>query len=319
MKRWLFLAAAVLTLAATTTTTLASAAPAREAAARAVPTLGATACLEDVLGTLLPVGTSAARGQFREPVLRVGPSDSEIGGKGPSASASFGATVPVYFHVIHNGAVGNVSDATIGTQMTVLDNAFGGDPGGVDTGFDFVLAGVDRTNNPAWFDAEPGSPEEFAMKGALKRGGPTALNIYSTSGAQDFFLGWAYFPKINVWQKKYQVLDGVVIHWGSMPGGPFGDAFSLGQTATHEAGHWLGLYHTFERGCQADGDRIDDTPDMFEPTSGCPEGKDTCPGPGLDPIHNYMDYSFDSCYEEFTADQAERMQKQYLHWRLKRS
>ena len=38
-------------------------------------------------------------------------------------------------------------------------------------------------------------------------------------------------------------------------------------------------------------------------------GKDTCPAqPGLDPIHNYMDYSFDSCYEEFTNDQNGRMQ-----------
>jgi hypothetical protein len=225
----------------------------------------------------------------------------------------------VYFHVITNGATGNVSDATIAEQMTVLNLAFSGFYGGDDTGFQFTLAGVDRTSNAAWFDAEPGSPEEFAMKGALKRGGATALNIYSTSGAQDFFLGWAYFPKINVYQKKLAVLDGVVIHWGSMPGGPFGSAFSLGQTATHETGHWLGLYHTFERGCQADGDRIDDTPAMFEPTSGCPVGKDTCPEPGLDPIHNYMDYSFDSCYEEFTPDQSDRMQKQYLHWRLKRA
>ena len=63
---------------------------------------------------------------------------------------------------------------------------------------------------------------------------------------------------------------------------------------------------------------VDDTPAMFEPTGGCPIGKDTCPAPGLDPIHNYMDYSFDSCYEEFTPDQTARMQAQYLHWRVKR-
>jgi hypothetical protein len=30
-----------------------------------------------------------------------------------------------------------------------------------------------------------------------------------------------------------------------------------------------------------------------------------------------MNYSFDSCYEEFTAGQAERMQSQFLHWRDK--
>jgi hypothetical protein len=272
---------------------------------------------DDAVDRLTSSGT--ARGPAREPVLRVGPGDSEISGEGPETSTSFSASIPVYFHVITNGTTGNVPDATIAEQMTVLNLAFAGFYGGVDTDFSFTLAGVDRTNNAAWFDAEPGSPEEFAMKGALKRGGPTALNVYSTSGAQDFFLGWAYFPKINVWHKKFAVLDGVVIHWGSMPGGPFGSAFSLGQTATHEVGHWLGLYHTFERGCQADGDRIDDTPAMLEPTSGCPVGKDTCPEAGLDPIHNFMDYSFDSCYEEFTADQSSRMQKQYLHWRLQRA
>jgi hypothetical protein len=104
-----------------------------------------------------------------------------------------------------------------------------------------------------------------------------------------------------------------------MPGGPFGSDFSLGHTATHEAGHWLGLYHTFEGGCKGPGDRIGDTPAELEPTSGCPRGKDTCLEPGLDPIHNFMDYSFDSCYEEFTSDQADRMQKQYVHWRLKQA
>jgi hypothetical protein len=69
------------------------------------------------------------------------------------------------------------------------------------------------------------------------------------------------------------VLDGIVINWGSMPGGPFGTAFSLGQTLTHEAGHWLGLAHTFEGGCNGKGDGIGDTPAEFEPTSGCPAGK----------------------------------------------
>jgi hypothetical protein len=280
-------------------------------------------CSDDLSSLSMLAGSVSSSGRagpsLREPLLRVGPTDSEIVGKEPDTSSSFSASIPVYFHVIHDGADGRVSNATIAKQMEVLNAAFAGFYGGVHTGFAFRLAAIDRTDNAAWFDAEPGSPEEFAMKGALKRGGPTALNIYSTSGAQDFFLGWAYFPKINVWHKKFAVLDGAVIHWGSMPGGPFGSAFSLGQTATHEVGHWLGLYHTFERGCQADGDRIDDTPAMLVPTSGCPVGKDTCPEAGLDPIHNYMDYSFDSCYEEFTADQAVRMQKQYLHWRAQRA
>ena len=46
-----------------------------------------------------------------------------------------------------------------------------------------------------------------------------------------------------------------------------------------------------------------------------PRGQGHLSEPGLDPIHNYMDYSFDSCYEEFTADQVGRMQDAWLYLR----
>lgn len=150
------------------------------------------------------------------------------------------------------------------------------------------------------------------MKTALKRGDSTDLNIYSTSGGG--FLGWAYYPSI-VKSKKYSVLGGVVIHYGTVPGGGLAP-YDLGFTATHEAGHWLGLAHTFENGCEEPGDKIDDTPFELEPTFGCPRGKDTCPQPRRDPIHNYMDYPDDACYTELTADQAKRTHRQWVHWRL---
>jgi Pregnancy-associated plasma protein-A len=311
VKRFLILLAAVLAFAAATT------AP---AGAGSVAVAGSEFCGDDVFSSVSALSTtSTARSGRSEPVFRNAPVNSNIPGLAPKVPANFSASVPVYFHIVHNGTTGNVSDMTIAEQMTVLNQAFSGFFGGADSKLSFTLAGVTRTNNAVWFDAEPESPEELAMKAALKRGGSDALNIYSTSGAQDALLGWAYYPSITV-QNKHSVLDGVVINWGSMPGGPFGSAFSLGQTATHEAGHWLGLPHTFEGGCNGKGDGIGDTPAMLVPTSGCPAGKDTCPRqPGLDPIHNYMDYSFDSCYEEFTSDQVGRMQQQWLHWRLKRA
>ena len=63
-------------------------------------------------------------------------------------------------------------------------------------------------------------------------------------------------------------------------------------------------------------DGVDDTPAQRFPTSGCPTGQDSCPtDPGLDPIHNYMDYSFDACYTEFTAGQTQRMRDAWLLYR----
>jgi Pregnancy-associated plasma protein-A len=154
------------------------------------------------------------------------------------------------------------------------------------------------------------SRSERDAKQALHRGGMNALNIYSNSGAG--FLGWAYFPK-DVRGRSY--IDGIVIAFGSMPGGTIAN-YDEGFTATHEVGHWLGVAHTFQNGCSTTGDGIADTPAQRFPTSGCPEGKDTCPAdPGLDPIHNYMDYSYDDCYTEFTAGQAQRMAEQWLYFR----
>ena len=231
--------------------------------------------------------------------------DAEIEGAAPKVPKRFWATVPTYVHVINKGptlADGNVPDSQIQQQIAVLNRTFNGARGGADTNFEFVLRDIDRTTDEAWFNMSPNTSQERAAKRALHEGGPDALNIYVTEGGG--FLSWAYFPKDVAGSTGRQYLDGIVIAAGS-----------LGFTATHEVGHWIGLYHTFQNGCSAVGDRIDDTPRQHYPTSGCPAGQDSCPEPGLDPIHNYMDYSYDACYTEFTPQQATRMQQQWLAYR----
>jgi hypothetical protein len=262
----------------------------------------------------LPIGQhgAAARGLSREPAAMAGGDEVPAGaGRAPSG---FARPIPVYFHVISAGptaAEGNIKQSQIDSQIRVLNRAFAGGYGGVRTPFSFVLAGVTRTQNAEWFSMGYQSQAERRAKSALRQGGADALNIYSTDGAGDVLLGWATFPSHYSAQP---LIDGIVVHFGSLPGG-FIDNFNKGQTATHEAGHWFGLYHTFQNGCSNQGDQVADTPPQRVPTSGCPEGKDTCPAPGLDPIHNYMDYSHDTCYSEFTQGQSDRAVAQFVHFR----
>jgi hypothetical protein len=183
----------------------------------------------------------------------------------------------------------------------VLNRAFAGGYGGAVTPWQFELASVDWTTNARWFTMGYGTPAEREAKEALHQGGANALNIYT--GTAGVNLGWATWPWM---QKEHPKWDGIVVDFESLPNGT-AENFDLGHTATHEAGHWVGLYHTFQGGCSNSGDGVEDTPRQSVATSGCPEGQDSCARhAGLDPIHNYMDYSDDACYSEFSPGQVDR-------------
>jgi hypothetical protein len=268
---------------------------------------------------LYPGADGAARaavgrgGVVREPELGEVHADLPASAKGKAAKR-FKATVPVYFHVVTDGTVGSLTNAQIATQIDVLNRTFAGGEGGAATGFSFKLAGVTRTDNAGWFYANPGGTGEHSMKHALHQGGANALNLYSTTAGD--YLGWAYLPDITT-KPGQAYLDGVVVDWESWLGtsATYAGRYDQGETGTHEVGHWLNLEHTFFGGCSAKGDFVDDTPAEKTATSGCPAGKDTCSKPGLDPIHNYMDYSYDSCYTDFTQGQAQRMRDAWLYYR----
>ncbi|TCO32783.1 pregnancy-associated plasma protein-A [Kribbella steppae] len=255
----------------------------------------------------------AKGGPVREPDLGQIAQDLPASAKG-QAKPGFTTTVPVYFHVITDGSIGAVTTAQIQAQIDVLNNTFAGGEGGDNSGFSFTLAAVTRSDNAQWFYANPTSLGERRMKQALHTGGPGDLNWYSTTAGD--YLGWAYLPDI-VTKPGQAYLDGVVVDWESMLGTSttYEDRYDQGETGTHEVGHWLNLEHTFYRGCSAKGDFVADTPAEKTPTSGCPAGKDTCKAPGLDPIHNYMDYSYDSCYTQFTPGQSQRMADAWLLYR----
>jgi hypothetical protein len=224
-------------------------------------------------------------------------------------------TVNVYFHVIYNRKnEGNISQAMIDNQIKVLNDAYAGLTGGAGTPFVFQLFSVDRTQNDQWFGAVIGSRAERQMKNALHKGTAKDLNFY-TNGMGQNLLGWATFP----WDyASNPTMDGIVCHYQTLPGGNY-SPYNLGDTATHEVGHWLGLYHTFQGGCTLPNDEVADTNAQSSSTSGCPTGRDSCQidGPNrLDPIENFMDYSTDSCMYLFTAGQSTRMDEKHATYRF---
>ncbi|RYP84746.1 zinc metalloprotease [Nocardioides guangzhouensis] len=231
--------------------------------------------------------------------------------------------IPVAFHMIQSASEPSSRSnadwtSMVDAQIQVLNDAFSGaaEPAGhegegADTPFRFDLQSIEFVKNDAWYTVGLQSREERSMKRALYTGNSETLNVYA-GNIGDGLLGWAYFPQGYNSGRDY--IDGVVMLDESMPGGSAGK-YSLGDTLTHEVGHWLALHHTFQAGCSASNDFVKDTPKEAIPQFDCPEGADTCTAPGLDPIHNFMDYTQDSCMYLFTKGQAQRMNDAWINFR----
>ncbi|SCV74876.1 BQ2448_7905 [Microbotryum intermedium] len=232
--------------------------------------------------------------------------------------------IKVYFHVIrkdNTAAGGNLSPRAIAGQIAALNADFRA------SGFNFTLAGTDFTTNRDYFESVgPGSTQQTAMKNKLYKGGASDLNIYSVGflkGAGKGLLGYATLPfSISPNSRTANKDDGVVFLFSSVPGGTTAN-YNLGRTVTHETGHWLGLYHTFQGGCTGSGSGVSDSefivpgsygllfsplgspltfftlspkaPAEASPAYGCPTGRDSCPSsPGFDPIKNFSESSTSS-------------------------
>jgi hypothetical protein len=237
-------------------------------------------------------------------------------GAHPATLAPGSVNIITYVHVItkDDGTGGPTPDMII-RQMHVLNKAYGGESSkqAAATPFVFTLKTVDYTANSDWYNwSYPGSDpaDDHEAKAALHKGTYRDLNIY-IANLGDGLLGYATFPGGKL------VRDGLVILNESMPGGS-ASPYNEGDTATHEIGHWLGLFHTFQDGCKSPGDRVSDTPSQDDGDNifNCEQGEDTCPDkPGIDPIHNFMNYSDDPCMDRFTAGQAQRMSDTWVVYR----
>ena len=178
-----------------------------------------------------------------------------------------------------------------------------------------VAIGVNYVTNNSWYN-DPGPGAFSAMKEALHWDTSRYFNVYTNdaSGA----LGYATFPT----QSAGSTSDGVVLLWTSVGrDAPQGGIYDQGRTGTHEIGHYLGLFHTFQGSCgsanspYASGDLIADTVAHPSPDFDCQAAKTSCSGGGQKPIENYMNYTNDTCMELFSLEQANRMRCSSMHYR----
>ncbi len=261
----------------------------------------------------------------------ISPADCSLGNT--SISGTYDPSVAIYripcvVHVITDasGSQGNISDAQVESGIRILNedmNALLGTPGGngTEARIEFYLADVDpqgnatngitRSANSTWFNDGGNYWDSLAWDTNRY------CNIYTNtaSGALGYVNGFPAEPG-----HVGAVDDRIVVLWSTYgEDGPYGPPYDMGRTLTHEVGHYLGLYHTFQGGCAGGscygaGDLICDTNDESGPNFSCDGGNPSTCG-SLDPIDNYMDYSDDSCMARFTVEQINRMRCTLLNYR----
>ncbi|KAH6676999.1 metalloprotease [Plectosphaerella plurivora] len=223
-----------------------------------------------------------------------------------SARQAGNLTVPVYFHaVVSPGQENLIPEEQLDLQFATLAADF------APNGIHLTHAGSTRTVDASLAQGPFGGGDDFqAFLRSHRQGDYGTLNMYFYTDMDPGVSGYCRLPAWGGAEEPWIWDDGCHILAATLPG----EGEYLGKTATHEAGHWFGLLHTFQgNSCNPfAGDMVDDTPQERVSSSGCQIGKDSCPDvPGLDPIHNYMDYSADTCVTEFTPGQAVRMHDMY--------
>jgi hypothetical protein len=293
--------------------------------------------------TIHPCGTDEWRAQLAEANPQMKQIEEQANkviaaskADGSYAKASNGIIyIPVVFHIIHDDSLQNIPQWQIMDQIRVLNEdfrrslgtpGFSSDPVSSDMKIEFRLAQYDpngkKSDGIIRIKSALTNNANDAVKALSYWDSDKYLNVWVVKTisigiptSQGIVLGYAQFP----WDRTSKpTTDGIVIRSDQIGVIGTGQISQGGRTLTHEIGHWLGLYHTFQDGCSgasgsncaSQGDRVCDTPPVESSSSGCSIGKNSCNNdvPDLpDMIRNYMDYSDGTCMNTYTAGQKTRI------------
>ena len=258
---------------------------------------------------------------------------SNTSDKNAKTSAVAKYRIPVVFHVYGNNFWGKtLTDAQIINALAETNKDIQGlqaDYATVNTNFAAVKSTIDLSFELAKLDPNGNATTGIDRKtttgaGYAKSTGYDAqiaadawdnkkhFNVYIV---KDLFndgvasnSGVCYFPDVLMTNSKTArcVYNGQYL--GTNTNGEFRSVL------THEFGHFLNLRHTFENGCNAPGDYVDDTPFHSSTTLGCPSSQTSntpvsnC-GSWVINSENFMDYNgCNSCYKNYTKGQVARME-----------
>jgi hypothetical protein len=239
-------------------------------------------------------------------------------------------TVPVVFHILHQGGPENISDQTIINAVQWINGDYAKTHGDasltaapfsslyIASDIKLMLAHKDPNGNctngiihhvDAKTNWNQGTAQSQDSYWSYTWDPTKYLNVYivaqiipqGTVTGGGIIVGYTYRPGTFPTQNPH---DAIVYRYDFLSGS---DARSL----SHECGHWFSLQHTWgstnNPGVSCGDDGIPDTPQTKGQFSSCPTSLsgNPCNGGGTDNVQNIMNYA--SCPINFTTDQTTAM------------
>lgn len=248
-------------------------------------------------------------------------------------------TIPVVVHVIHQFGSENISDAQVQSEIDFLNKSFmyaNNDTGDIRPIFKAVAASANMQFRLARKDPHGNCTNGIVhYYSPLTANGNDDLKRKSVWDTKRYFNMWvvsqinkgggvgvAGYAQFPFGSGGGAATDGIMVindEFGNVGTSHAGQTKNV-TTATHEAGHYFGLYHPFQGdSCDINGDGVDDTPPTYFTATTTEPLRNRCNVPNYnscstdnpdlpDMYEAFMDYFIGSCASKmFTIQQVARM------------